>query len=74
MERVMDYTGELRYTDTQTTEMCLDAVRKDWRALYLVKEQTPEICLEAVRSFGKSLLFVKEQSLLVGLFVDPLIV
>ncbi len=46
----------------QTPELCLEAVKKDGRALEFVKEQTPELCLEAVKQTGYALEFVKEQT------------
>ena len=44
------------------TEICLEAVKKNGRALEFVKEQTSEICLEAVKKNGYALKFVKEQT------------
>jgi hypothetical protein len=43
-------------------ELCLKAVKQDYRALYYVKKQTEEICLEAVKQNGLSLWFVKKQT------------
>jgi tryptophan 2,3-dioxygenase len=41
--------------------MCLEAVKKNGKELFYVKEQSPEICLEAVRHDGH-LFIVKEQT------------
>lgn len=49
------------FPNSQTTEICLAAVKNFGRALQFVKEQTPEICLEAVKRDPLALRFVKEQ-------------
>jgi hypothetical protein len=39
----------LRFVKNQTLEICLEAVKKDSRALIYAKEQNIEICIEAVK-------------------------
>lgn len=53
---------DLKFVKEQTTEICIEAVRSNFKALEFVKEQTPELCLEAVRNDGNALRYVKEQT------------
>ena len=41
---------------------CLEAVRRNGKALKLVTKQTPEVCLEAVKKNSRALQYVKEQT------------
>jgi hypothetical protein len=43
----MDLT--LEYVREQTSEICLEAVKKEGYALEYVREQTYQVCLEAVK-------------------------
>lgn len=53
----------LQYVKEQTTELCLEAVKKNGYALEYVKDQTPEVCLEAALENSKALQFVKKDVL-----------
>ena len=50
------------FTDflNESYERCMEAVKKSWYALALVKEQTFELCLAAVKHSGYALQHVKE--------------
>lgn len=48
--------------EEQFYELCLEAVKRDARALCLVEEQTFEICVEAIKQIPWTLKYVKEQT------------
>lgn len=56
------FRQSLKFTENQTPEICLNAVKINGNELEFVKEQTPEICMAAVKQDGLALKFVKEQT------------
>ena len=47
----------------QTPEICLEAVKQNWKALQYAKEQTLEVCLEALKqSYGRALRYIDNQT------------
>ncbi|MGX4315053.1 DUF4116 domain-containing protein [Clostridioides difficile] len=45
----------------QTEEVCLKAVKQDYRMLKYVNNQTEKVCLEAVKQNRKALQYVKQK-------------
>lgn len=52
-------TAECNLFEKQTPEICLLAVKKDWRALEFVKEQTNEMCMVALEQNPKAVQYFK---------------
>jgi hypothetical protein len=65
----MDYDSEssettisLEFSYTQTTNMCMEAVKQNGLELEFVEYQLPKICLAAVRQNGLALEFIETQT------------
>ena len=52
----------LEFVKEQTPDLCLIAVKNDWRSLQYVKEQTPEMCLIALQQSVTAFLHINEQT------------
>lgn len=52
-------TAECNLFEKQTPEICLLAVKKDWRALEFVEEQTSEICMVALEQNPEAIKYFK---------------
>ncbi len=55
-------TISLEFSYTQTTNMCMEAVKQNGYELEFVEQQLPKICLAAVRQNGLALEFVEYQT------------
>ncbi|NJK16351.1 DUF4116 domain-containing protein, partial [Clostridioides difficile] len=52
----------LKYVKEQTEEVCLKAVKQDYRMLKYVNKQTEEVCLEAVRQNYRALYYINDKT------------
>ena len=55
-------TLRLVWSEYRTPELCMEAVKRDGRALEYVENQTPEICLAAIKEYSFALKWVKNQT------------
>lgn len=61
--RFVDQGYAYGYSNMQTDEMCLAAVKQNWFALEYVKKQTYKVCLAAVLKNGNAIAFVVDQKI-----------